>query len=220
MDPYIIGIGPRQALYTDTSPSLRAFSGCLELIKDRALPSEKYNKYFATQPNKDYTIYMSDYYAYDYDKLMWLGAVNVLYGTSYQSDILDYYIEPIEVSSDDFVDTTELTDALDDLNKAIEEALEEGLPIPSDIAIRNSEKLVKIIYEVFPSRFEVYPTQDGEIAVEIYNGKGSSVILLCDSAGKTLCMVNINGNSRRAHYSQIDQLPDGFVKEALYELSV
>ena len=94
-------------------------------------------------------------------------------------------------------DNTKLTDALDDLDKATEEARDEGFPIPRDVAIRNSEQLVKKIYEVFPSRYEVYPTQDGEIAIDIYNGKDSSVIFLCDSMGEILCLVNINGTGRR-----------------------
>lgn len=116
--------------------------------------------------------------------------------------------------------TLELNDVLVDLQKVTDEACEEGFPVPSDIAIANSEQLIKNLYEISPGRYGVYPTQDGEIAIDVFNGKGSSVILLCDSAGGTLCLVNINGDRRRAHYSKINVLPDGFVREALAELKL
>ena len=113
-----------------------------------------------------------------------------------------------------------LNDVLADLQEVIDEAREEGFPVPSDIAIENSEQLIKNLYEISPDRYGVYPTQDGEIAIDVFKRKGSSVILLCDSAGGTLCLVNIDGNRRRAHYSQINALPDGFVREALADLKL
>lgn len=116
------------------------------------------------------------------------------------------------------LDNTELNAALDDLKDIVEEAKEDNFPIPSNSVIKTSEELVRKIFNIYPRRFEVYPTQGSEIAIDIYNGKGSSVIILCGPSGGALCLVNINGNSRRAHYSQIDILPDGFVKEALEEL--
>lgn len=122
--------------------------------------------------------------------------------------------------SDELFTSAELKDALVDLQEVIDEAREEGFPVPSDIAIANSEQLIKNLYEISPSRYGVYPTQDGEVAIDIFNGKGSSIILLCDSAGGTLCLVNIDGNRRRAHYSKVNALPDGFVREALAELKL
>lgn len=114
----------------------------------------------------------------------------------------------------------ELTGVLDDLQGAVDEAREEGFPIPSEIAVTNSERLIKNLYEVSPGRYGVYPTPDGEIAIDIFNGEGSSVILLCDSVGGALCLVNIESNRRRARYSKTGTLPDGFVREALAELKL
>ena len=135
------------------------------------------------------------------------------------SGAISSYCEAIELISDELVGNTELTDALDDLYNTAEEAHEEGFPIPSDLAISNSEALVRKIYGIFPSRFEVYPRRMVKLLL-IFTTEGQAFcILLCDSAGAILCMVNINGHSRRAHYTQVDMLPDGFVKEALQELS-
>ena len=113
-----------------------------------------------------------------------------------------------------------LADMLGDLRETADEAREEGFPLPSDTAMVNSERLIKKIYGISPGRHGVYPTPDAEIAIDIFNGKGSSVVLLCDSGGGALCLVNIEGNHRRARYSKTDILPDGFVREALSELKL
>ena len=112
----------------------------------------------------------------------------------------------------------ELREALCDLDEATAEAREEGFPLPSDAALTNARRLLPAMYELLPCRFEAYPTPDGEIAVQPSVGHGASVLVLCDSDGGALCLVNINGAHRRARYSDTELLPDGFVREALAEL--
>ena len=112
----------------------------------------------------------------------------------------------------------ELTEALYDLRNARDEAREEGFPVPSDTALQNAEVLLKEVYGISPRRFEVYPTPDGEIAIDAPGGPGRSVLLLCGSEGGALCLVNMSGDHRRARYSTTETLPDGFVREALIEL--
>lgn len=207
--------------YTATSHSTRHIGKRAERIQHKAIQPERFGNILLTQPTRESAYSISDYRTGNDEAMR--QALDVLF--SHTLDFVDLphvvvnYSKAIEIKSNELVEFTELTDALDDLHKTTGEAHEEGFPIPSDLAIQNSEVLVKKIYGIFPSRFEVYPTQDGEIAVDIYNGKGSSVILLCDSVGAVLCLVNINGNSRRAHYTKVDMLPDGFVKEALNELN-
>ena len=112
----------------------------------------------------------------------------------------------------------ELTDVLQDLCEATDEAREEGFPFPSDKAKINAERLLKKMYDISPGRFEVYPTPNGEIAVDAPSGKGKSVVVFCDSEGRALCMVNMSGEHRRARYSNANRLPDNFVRNALAEL--
>jgi len=114
--------------------------------------------------------------------------------------------------------TPELNDALRDLDEAGTEAREEGVPPPSEAALTNARRLLRAAYERAPRRFGVYPTPDGEIAIDAPNGQGQSVMLLCDSEGGALCLVNINGQRLRARYSTTHTLPDGFVREALEDL--
>ncbi|MDD9820773.1 MAG: hypothetical protein OXR07_07830 [Nitrospira sp.] len=111
--------------------------------------------------------------------------------------------------------TSPLNDALRDLREVRDEAREEGFPQPSEQALQNAKRLLIEMYGISPRRFEVYPTPDSEIAIDAPDGQGRSVILLCDSEGGALCLVNMNGNHRRARYATTKTLPDGFVREAL-----
>ena len=112
----------------------------------------------------------------------------------------------------------ELRDALRDLDEARDEAHEEGFSPPSDMALRNARWLLYAMHGISPRRFEVYPTPDREVAIAAPGGSGRSLLLLCDSGGGALCLVNMNGAHRRARYSNADLLPDSFVREALHDL--
>ena len=113
--------------------------------------------------------------------------------------------------------STELVDAIADIDGATGEAKEQGFPVPSQIALSNAIRLVRRLYRIAPRRFEVYPTPDAEIAIDA-PGKGSSVILLCDSDGGALCMINLPDGHHTKFYPTTDTLPDGFVSEALESL--
>lgn len=112
----------------------------------------------------------------------------------------------------------DLCDALHDLEGVRNEAREEGIPVPSGMALGNARRLLHAMYRMLPRRFEVYPMPDGEIAIHVPGGPGRSVLLLCGSDGGALCSVNMGGAHRRARYSDMRGLPDGFVRDALAEL--
>ena len=111
-----------------------------------------------------------------------------------------------------------LADALRDLGEVKDEARDEGFPTPADAACENANRLLKEMCPLSQRRFEVYPMPDGEIAIDASDGQGSSVLLLCDSDGGALFLVNMGGEHRRARYSSAEALPDGFIREALAEL--
>ena len=111
-----------------------------------------------------------------------------------------------------------LSDALSDLREAVAEAFDEGFPTPSETALNNADRLLRAMYKISPRRFEVYPTPDGEVAIDAPNGRGSSVILLCESEGGALCLANLKNGHRRSRYSSAEILPDGFLREALADL--
>ena len=111
-----------------------------------------------------------------------------------------------------------LRDALHDLNEVKKEAREDEFLVPLEVAVGNARRLLYAMYWILPWRFEVYPTPDGEVAIDIPGGPGRSVLLLCGSNGDALCSVNMNGAHRLARYSSARELPDGFVHDALDEL--
>ena len=104
-----------------------------------------------------------------------------------------------------------------DLQDVIEEAREEGYPIPSNLAISNAKLLLERLYRFTPRRYEVYPTPDAEIAIDA-PGDGGSVVVFCDSNGGALCMANLPDGHRTKSYSTTELLPDSFVREALAKL--
>lgn len=112
----------------------------------------------------------------------------------------------------------QLAQALEELDQVVDEAQLEGFKIPSSKAIDNADYIIKRIYDSLRCPPRIYPMPDGEVAIDVANGEGSSVLILCCSGGSTQCFVNINGNQRRACYSNSDALPDGFMCEAFKEL--
>ncbi len=112
---------------------------------------------------------------------------------------------------------SDLSDALEEHQHATTEAEEEGFPIPSDLALTNSERLLRKMHKISPQQYEVYPTPDAEIAIRALAPR-RSVILLCDSLGGALCLVNLNSGRRRKRYPNTDALPDSFLGEALLDL--
>ena len=111
-----------------------------------------------------------------------------------------------------------LANALLDLHEINDEADEEGIPPPSELAIANADRLIREIYDILPRQYLVELLPGGVIAITIPGGFRRSVILLCESEGGALCSVNMNGEHRRKRYPHADQLPDRFLREALSEL--
>ena len=124
---------------------------------------------------------------------------------------------PVATSADAKM-AADLDASLRDLEDATEEAREECFPEPSQLALDNAELLLRDLYRLRPCRLETYPTPDGEIALVVPGPRGRSMLVLCDSDGGVLCSVNLNGQHRRARYSDVATLPDGFIREALSDL--
>ena len=111
-----------------------------------------------------------------------------------------------------------LANALRDLQEINDEADEEGMLPPSELAIANADRLIREIYDILPCQYLVELLPDGVIAITIPGGFRCSVMLLCESEGGALCSVNMNGENRRKRYPQANQLQDIFLREALSEL--
>ena len=111
-----------------------------------------------------------------------------------------------------------LAEALRDLSEINDEAEEEGIAPPSELAIANADRLLRATYDILPRQYLVELLPERVIAITIPGGFRRSVMLLCESDGGALCSVNMNGKHRRKRYPHTDQLPDTFLREALSEL--
>ena len=114
--------------------------------------------------------------------------------------------------------TQAFQDALTDLRQAPEEAQDEGFPAPSQVSLSNAEHLLKKMFSIQPQRFHVYPMPEGEVAIDAANGRGSSVIVLCEGDGGALCSVNVRGAYRSKRYGAGEELADGFLRDGLREV--
>lgn len=98
------------------------------------------------------------------------------------------------------------------------EAREEGFPCPSVQARSNAKQLLNGIARIYHHDIDIYPTPDGEVAIDLSGGYRRSVLVFCDADGGALCMVSLMGVHRRAHYDEAPTQPDGFMREAIAEL--
>ena len=83
------------------------------------------------------------------------------------------------------------------------EAEEEGYPIPADVVVESAEHVLIELLPFCIQPFEVYPTPDGEVALDNSSAQGS-VILLCEPAGTVLCLVNIGGEKEWKRFGSAD----------------
>lgn len=111
-----------------------------------------------------------------------------------------------------------LEEALKDLRAAPKEATDEGYLQPTKLALANAGRILRQMNALLPTRFEVYPTPDGEVAI-VAPGARRSVMVLCDSNGGALCMVNMGGEHWRARHSTASSLPDRTLRDALSSLA-
>lgn len=95
-------------------------------------------------------------------------------------------------------DPEELRAVLDDLAGVKEEARIEEFPIPSQSLVDEAERIIRIMYKHYPTRFEVSADPDGAIAIDVRDGNGQWVLLLCDPDGDALVLTNLEvGKCRR-----------------------
>ena len=110
-----------------------------------------------------------------------------------------------------------LADALADLRDAREEAAEEEFTAPSDLVLENAERLLRAMHEILPCRYEVYPTPDGEIAIDAPTSPRTAVIAMCEPDGNALCFVHTEQDKRYRRFP-IAELPNDFLRQGLMRL--
>lgn len=110
-----------------------------------------------------------------------------------------------------------LADALADLHDAREEAAEEEFSAPSDLALKNAERLLRAMHEILPCRYEVYPMPDGEVAIDAPTSFGTAVIATCEPDGNALCFVHTEQDKRYRRFP-FAELPNDFLRHGILKL--
>ena len=123
-----------------------------------------------------------------------------------------------ETDPDDQLRDTVLDSILKELIDLENETFEEGSPPPSPIALAHAGRLIHEMYRLLPRQFLIDSMPEEGVAISVTGGYKSSVLLVCEPDGGALCSVNMNGEHRRARYTNAEVLPDGFLREALAEL--
>ena len=81
-----------------------------------------------------------------------------------------------------------------------------------------TKRIVLGLRTYLSSNTDVYTMEDGEIAVEVFGSPGRGFLLVCEPAGGALCIVTVDGVSRRARYESSAILPDNFLKDGLRDV--
>lgn len=98
------------------------------------------------------------------------------------------------------------------------DAADAGNPMPGQNVIDETKRIVLHLRPHLPPDSDVYTFERGKIAVEVFGHPGRGFLLICEPGGSALCIVTIDGVSRRARYESSAALPDGFLKEGLQEV--
>ena len=110
----------------------------------------------------------------------------------------------------------DLYKTLDNLHKECEE---ENFPLFSEIARKNTRRILKFIHNNFPdNEYHIYPTEDQEIAICCSPQIGKRILILCDSKGSIACFATFKGKNRRFRYSSMEDSFYKLLRETFKEL--
>ena len=107
---------------------------------------------------------------------------------------------------------------MDGLDGIADEARVGELPVPPTSAIDNARSLLPKLHRIRPGFYDVYPTEQGGVAITPPTRKGASASIECHDNDIVYCFASIDGNSRRAKFYQMDDLPDPFIEKVLRDL--
>jgi hypothetical protein len=121
---------------------------------------------------------------------------------------LAYPVEPM--ATPDMVDSW--------INGLEKDAEDEGNPIPTQDVVAAAERIILNLGPYLPVNTDVYTTEDGGIAIEVFGPPGRGFMLVCEPGDSALCIVTVGSVARRARYESLSMLPDGFLREGLQEV--
>ena len=126
---------------------------------------------------------------------------------------------PVSDRKPDFADSivpTDLQAALEDLKGVVEEAREDGYTEPTPMAIENARLLVETMYGIRPIRYDIYPMDDGEVAID--GGDERRIGVFCYPDGSVLYIGWADDERVRIRRDGPEDMPYEFLRLALNQL--
>ena len=122
-------------------------------------------------------------------------------------------VESVQVSSSVAVDVVDGWFA-----RMSQEADATGDSMPSENDVEEAKRIVQALWEHLPNDTDIYLMEERKVAIEVHGKPGRAFLLVCEPGGSALCIVTVNGVSRRARYESSLNLPDCFILEGLGEV--
>ncbi len=97
--------------------------------------------------------------------------------------------------------TDVLAESLASLDAIDIESRDRGFETCSEQAKATARRLLVELHCRFPLFYDVYPTDQKEVAIEVSGRKGRRVLILCGPDESAACFVTIDGDNRRARFT-------------------
>lgn len=104
-----------------------------------------------------------------------------------------------------------------ELDRVKDVAAEEGLPAQADELVKEAGNVLRWMYCELPYAYDVTPEDDGGIGLHAMHDEISIWIVL-PREGPVRCFVNLDGESRRASFTERSKVCGTFLKGALQDL--
>ena len=154
--------------------------------------------------------------------------LKLMKGNKFIGDIIHQLKEPKLTSKDLILNNLHQIlnnshQTLDSLHKTLdhlhEECAEEGFEVFSEVARNNARKVLDFLYNHFPQyEYDIYPTEDREVAIHCNPQKGRGGSILCDSEGDIAYFITIDGRNSRFRCNHLSEFPFKVLKKKFTEL--
>lgn len=101
------------------------------------------------------------------------------------------------------------------LRSIAQTARRQGYELPVSETKKSARRILDSLAKEFKCHFEVYPTEEGEIAIQISGGYRRGVLISLERDGSAMCFLTIGGTNDRKAYKSADELPDYFARDAI-----
>ena len=125
-----------------------------------------------------------------------------------------YYLRGAQTATSD-IRSIDFTNAVNDLRDSPEAAEQDwGITLESAV-IGHAYRVLTSVIKTFPRSWNIYPTPEGEIAIDADTPHGTKVVVTCNPTGAVRCMTYINGEFRSQEYAQVGRDFIATLREAL-----